>query len=354
MSSITQLKRSPGSIKFKINNKKDAQYEVALVNGLRRAIIAHLEVYCFSRESINFTANTSIYTEDFISMRVNLVPLNFVKIDKLNIEELEGYFDMINDDPVDVQRCYARDIKIYSGPFDSSIESRKIIEDLYPLPDILLFELKPGQRLKFSVRIVIGTHKVNGSSFCATSKCLYYFEEDSKEIQKKLSEIPSEKHKDFELLDGQRHYLKTSSGIPEVFNFEIENDGVMPIETYFPKGCDILLNILKNNIEQIKNIETSTQVAIETSPTNMVGFDFVFEKSDDTLGNIIQSYGMREKDIHYIGYHIPHPLDKRLYIRLSLVDEKATRQDYEKKIIFILQKVISVLDGLKKDYSAAV
>ena len=159
-------------------------------------------------------------------------------------------------------------------------------ENFYPLPDILLFELKPGQRLKFTVKIVKGTHKNNGSSFCAISKCLYYFEEDKKEIKQKMLEVPPEKHKDFEILDGQRFYLKTSSGIPEIYNFEIENDGVMPIETYFPKGCDIILNILKMYIEQIKNIETSTQVAIETSPTNMIGYDFVFEQSDDTLGNI--------------------------------------------------------------------
>jgi DNA-directed RNA polymerase subunit L len=86
----------------------------------------------------------------------------------------------------------------------------------------------------------------------------------------------------------------------------------------------------------------------------MTGFDFIFEKSDDTLGNVVQTYGIQDKDIHYIGYHIPHPLDRKLYIRLSLVNETAPRATYEKKIISIMQRIISILEGLKSDYVKAV
>ena len=95
-------------------------------------------------------------------------------------------------------------------------------------------------------------------------------------------------------------------------------------------------------------------VYIETSPTNMTGFDFIFEKSDDTLGNIVQTYGIQDKDIHYIGYHIPHPLDRKLYIRLALVNEKAPRDAYEKKIIQVMQSIISIVEGLKSDYAKAL
>jgi len=354
MSSISQLKKTPGSIKFKITNKKEGPYEVALINALRRSIIVHLEVFCFLRETINFNINTSIYNEDFLSQRVGLIPLNYIKLEKLNVEEIEGHLNASNDDPVEYKRFYARDIILYQGPLDSPIEDRKTLEDIYPIPDILLLELKPGQKLKFTIRIGKGTHKENGAMFCPISKCVYYFENDQKALQQALTEVPMDKKQDFTILNGERYYLKLPNGLPQIFNFEIETDGVMPIGSIFLRGCDYLLNLIRSKVEEIKNIETSTIVAIETSPTNMKGYDFVFENSNETLGNIIQSYGLRESSIHYIAYQVPHPLDKRLYVRVSLKEAEAPRKDYEKVIIKIMNNVIDILETLKKDYSSAL
>ena len=353
MSSISQLKKTTDSIKFKINNKKEANYEVSLINALRRAIIAHLEIYCFLRESINFTINTSIYNEDFLSQRVSLIPLNFIQMEKLNVDEIEGYFEASNEDPVEFKKYYAKDIILYYGPLDVPVEERKVLENLYPIPDILLLELKPGQKLKFTIRIGKGTHKEDGSMFDPVSKCVYYFEEDPKELAQKMTDISLDKKKEYEALNKERCYLKTASGVPLVYNFEIESDGVMPIGLFFEKGCDYLLNLLETMIEEIKNVEASDKVAIETSPTNMSGFDFIFEKSNDTLGNILQSYGIKDKDIKYIGYQIPHPLDKRLLLRISLGDD-IERKVYEKKVIGIMEKVIVILKELKKDYLKAL
>jgi len=354
MSSISQLKKTATSIKFKITNKKDIPYEIALINGLRRAIIVHLDSYCFTRESINFSINTSIYNEDFLSLRVNLIPLNLLVLEKLNLDELEGYLNASNDDPIEFKKIYAKDIIIYQGPLDTPLEERKTLDGIYPIPDILLLELKPGQKLKFNVRIGKGTHKTSGASFCPISKCVYYFENDQKALEQAMTDLPLDKKADYAILNAERYYLKFPNGTPQIFNFEIETDGVLPIGVIFTRGCDYLIDLLNSKIEEIKNIATSTMVAIETSPTNMRGFDFVFEDSNETLGNIVQSYGLRESDIDYIGYQVPHPLDKRLYIRISLKNEKSIREDYEKIVVSVMKKVISILESLKKDYSAAL
>jgi DNA-directed RNA polymerase subunit L len=184
-----------------------------------------------------------------------------------------------------------------------------------------------------------GNHKENGGMYCPVSKCVYHFESDSKD------DTPIEKERD---------YLKTKTLLPLIYNFEMETDGMYPILDIFSLGCDYYIKLLQSKIDEIKNIETSTIVYIETSPTNMTGFDFIFEKSDDTIGNVVQTYGIQDKDIHYIGYHIPHPLDRKLYIRLSLVNDTATRNDYEKKMIQIMQRIISILEDLKSDYVKAV
>jgi len=353
MSYISQVKKSTNSLKFRITNKKDELLEIALINAIRRSIIVNLEGYAFLRDTINFSVNTSIYNEDFLSQRVSLIPLNYSKLDKLNISEIEGNFEASNDDPIEFKRFYAKDIKLYYGPLDVPIEERKSLDDIYPIPDVLLLELKPNQKVKFTIRIGKGTHKENGASFCPISKCLYYFEPDSKELSKVMAEVPEERKRELEPLNRDKCYMKTAKGIPLIYNFELENDGVIPIVSLFERACDYLINLLDSKINEIKNIEVSKTVAIETSPTNMKGYDFVFENSNETLGNLMQSYGLRDKDIHYIAYQVPHPSDKRLYVRISL-DESAERKDYEKKVIGIMQQIITILNGLKKDYMSSV
>jgi DNA-directed RNA polymerase subunit L len=337
MSTITSFKKSSNSVQFKINNKKE-NYEIALINGLRRIILVNLDCFCFSRESIQFQKNTSIYNEDFMSQRFALIPLNAKEFSKLDITKVEAHFHATCTNVVEPTPYYAKDIQLFY--LEGENEEKKLLDNskYITIPDILLANIKPDQEMKCIFQVKRGNHKDNGGMFCPVSKCVYYFESDSKD----KSPIARE-----------RDYLKTKSLLPLVYNFELETDGIYPILDIFLLGCDYYIQLLQNKIEEIKNIEASTMVYIETSPTNMNGFDFIFEKSDDTIGNVVQTYGIQDKDIHYIGYHIPHPLDRKLFIRISLVNEKATRDAYEKKIIQIMQRIISILEGLKTDYLKA-
>jgi len=341
MSTIVSLKKSSNAIQFKINNKKE-NYEIALINGLRRIILVNLDSFCFSRESIQFQKNTSIYNEDFMSQRFSLIPLNAKEFSKLDLTKLEAQFYATCSNVVEPTSYYAKDIKLYYMEGEAEGENDKILLDTtkyITIPDILLANIKPTQEMICTFKVKRGNHKENGGMFCPVSKCVYFFESDSKD----------------ESLNGrEKDYLKTKNLLPLIYNFELETDGMYPIKEIFFLGCDYFIQLLQNKIEEIKNIETSTTVYIETSPTNMTGFDFIFEKNDDTLGNVIQTYGIQDKDIHYIGYHIPHPLDRKLFVRLSLVNDKATRNDYEKKMMQIMQLIISILEGLKSDYLKAV
>jgi DNA-directed RNA polymerase subunit L len=341
MSTIVSLKKSSNAIQFKINNKKE-NYEIALINGLRRIILVNLDSFCFSRESIQFQKNTSIYNEDFMSQRFSLIPLNAKECSKLDLTKLEAHFNATCTNVVEPTSYYAKDIKLYYMEGEAEGEEDKILLDTskyITIPDILLANIKPTQEMICTFKVKRGNHKENGGMYCPVSKCVYFFESDSK---------------DESLNAREKDYLKTKNLLPLIYNFELETDGMYPIKEIFSIGCDYYIQLLQNKIEEIKNIETSTTVYIETSPTNMTGFDFIFEKNDDTLGNVIQTYGIQDKDINYIGYHIPHPLDRKLFIRLSLVNDKATRNDYENKMIQIMQRIISILEDLKSDYLKTV
>ena len=89
MSCISNIKYDSAndSIFFKINNK-ESNYEVSLINALRRVIIANLNSYAITRESVVFHKNNSIFNNDFLSQRLNLMPLNYEYINKLDISDL--------------------------------------------------------------------------------------------------------------------------------------------------------------------------------------------------------------------------------------------------------------------------
>jgi DNA-directed RNA polymerase subunit L len=340
MSTITSLKKSSNSIQFKINNKKE-NYEISLINGLRRIIIVNLDAFCFSRESIQFQKNTSIYNEDFMSQRFSLIPLNAKEFSKLDLSKVEAHFHATCTNAVEPTSYYSKDIQLFYLDGEEGVEEKRLLDNskYITIPDILLANIKPTQEMICTFEVKRGNHKEDGGMYCPVSKCVYYFESDSK---------------DDTLIAKEKDYLKTKNLLPLIYNFELETDGMYPILNIFSLGCDYYIKLLQNKIEEIKNVEMSTIVYIETSPTNMTGFDFIFEKSDDTLGNVVQTYGIQDKDIHYIGYHIPHPLDRKLYIRLSLVNETAPRATYEKKMIQIMQRIISILEDLKSDYVKAV
>ena len=85
---ITKIVKSKNSLKFEIKG----DYDVCVINALRRITIANLSTFAFSRNSIVFQTNKTIYNEDFLSMRFSLLPLNVSEFEKL--EKSDGDFDL--------------------------------------------------------------------------------------------------------------------------------------------------------------------------------------------------------------------------------------------------------------------
>lgn len=330
------------SLKFQIKG----DFDVALINAIRRISIANLSVYCFSRNTIEFKINQN-HNHDFLSMRFSLLPLNtteFQKMEEMPGFELEKVFaelNVANDSEIsgDFKSVYSDDFHIYSGDDKTLLDTSKLIT----IPKILLLKLKPGERISCSIGVMKGTHKENGGMFSPVSKCLYYFEPDETELSKMERSI----------LDKEKIYLKNKSGNPSIYNYEIETDGQLPVEGIFSMACDYAVELIRSKQDEIKKIDVSSSVSIKTSPTNMQGYDFIFENSDDTLGNLIQTFGLKDKDIKYIGYNIPHILDKKLFIRISLGDD-ISRSVYEKKLIDIGNEIIKSIQKLKKEYIDAI
>ena len=148
MSTITSLKKSPNAIQFKINNKKE-NYEISLINGLRRIILVNLDCYCFSRESIQFQKNTSIYNEDFMSQRFALIPLNAKEFSKLDISKVEAHFNATCANAVEPTSYYSKDIQLFYLESEEDGEGKRLLDNskYITIPDILLANIKPTQEM---------------------------------------------------------------------------------------------------------------------------------------------------------------------------------------------------------------
>jgi DNA-directed RNA polymerase subunit L/DNA-directed RNA polymerase alpha subunit len=341
---ITKVVKGKDSRSLKFQIKGD--FDVALINAIRRISIANLSIYCFSRNTIEFKINQT-HNHDFLSMRFSLLPLNTTEFQKMEempgfeLEKVSAELNVSNESEIsgDFKSVYSDDFHIYSGDDKTLLDTSKLIT----IPKILLLKLKPGERISCSIGVIKGTHKENGGMFSPVSKCLYYFEPDVTELSKMERSI----------LDKEKIYLKNKSGNPSIYNYEIETDGQLPVEDIFSMACDYAVELIRSKQDEIKKIDVSSNVSIKTSPTNMQGYDFIFEDSDDTLGNLIQTFGLKDKDIKYIGYNIPHILDKKLFIRISLGDD-ISRSIYEKKVIDIGNEIIKSIQKLKKEYIDAV
>jgi hypothetical protein len=180
----------------------------------------------------------------------------------LDITKVEAHFNATCTNAVEPTSYYAKDIQLFylDGDEKKLLDNSKYIT----IPNILLANIKPTQEMICTFEVKRGNHKENGGMYCPVSKCVYHFESDSK---------------DDTLIAKERDYLKTKTLLPLIYNFEIETDGMYPILDIFSLGCDYYIKLLQSKIEEIKNIETSAIIYIETSPTNMTGFDFIFENT---------------------------------------------------------------------------
>lgn len=343
MSSIIDISKTAHKVEFKIKNKGD--FEIALINALRRIILVNLSSINIDRDSVVFFENTSVFCDDFLNHRLSLLPLNVEELDKMNYSNIMITCDVKNDE--------LETINVYPKDFTVMMDDKEIpINKTFILENVIFCRLKSGQQISFTSTLKKGTSKTDSASFSLASKVSYMFEKDEKMVKEELSKLKTpEERNEFLLLNQERCYSRNPDGSPSLYKFMIEGDGMVKTQSLFKMGCDYLKEMLDEKIELLKNPESYEDIDIEVSKTNLTAFDVIFTNSDDTLGNIIQTYGMKEKDISYIGYRVPHPLDRVLNIRISLTKKDFSEKDVCQKLIDILKNVLTKISKLKKDYS---
>jgi len=271
-------------LEFDIN---DINYTI--LNTLRRTILTDIPIYAFTHFKVN--KNSSVFHNNFLKNQIKNIPVwgidnkidyfeeDIHKIDmNEEIEDMDDNVELTVDKKVDSTSLHQVTMYVDYENKSNEIESvttdnakfyfaQKQIENPYDTP-IQLIKLQPKQQINFSVITSIGIEKIS-AMFSPVSICVY----------EQLSE------------NKFRFKLESRGQISEKRILKVAHLNIV-------KKLDSILNQIPDNDKDEGEIEINNE--------------------DHTIGNLL-SFGLQNnKSVQFAGYHMPHPLEKRVIISYKL------------------------------------
>lgn len=303
-------------LSFHINNTND-NLQVSFVNSIRRTIEEHMYSYVLSE--INIVENNTIFNNDILIQRLTMMPIIFDKADNYELDKILIKLDISNESTIPIT------IKAKHLQF---LYENKEIENLISYPDIIFVQnIIPGQHIKFICNLHKGESNVH-ASYKHTCKNIYHFKMNDELINLQIKEqnITDERDKiDFRL--SNQIYKKSKNGLPLIYIYEMESNGVMSVKKTLVLGIKYLIIKLNTLMDMI---QTNIHEFSEDNPVISV---FLFKNETHTLGNLLSQYISSNKLLESCTYLIPHPLDNILLLKLYFKEEKNNTKDISIKII---------------------
>jgi DNA-directed RNA polymerase subunit L len=130
-----------------------------------------------------------------------------------------------------------------------------------------------------------------------------------------------ELEREFKTMEIQRCFKVNEAGEPYSFDFIVESVGVLDPVYIIGRAIDILqAKLLRYG--SIDSGDLPESLKIRPADARMKGFDFVFQREDHTLGNLLQTWMdqnlMDTGEITFVGYKVPHPLRDEMVLRVGV------------------------------------
>lgn len=348
------VRESPTLIKFRMEPTV-----VGYANTLRRTMITDVETVAFRADinesgmtsDVKITSNSTPMSNEMLAHRIGLIPVHVTNPLEWNSEEYSFSLDITNksSDPLDI---VASDIQV--------LKNRGVEEAPLPVPSVQFFHPDPvthdtallavlkgrvgtqePESLTFTAVATVGTGRENAAFMPVTSRCAYgYTLDDSEERRKEIftlwltknkkvspTELESnptrkaELEREFKTMEIQRCFKVNELGEPYSFDFVVESVGVLDPVYIIRRAIDILqAKLLRYG--SIDSGDLPESLKIRPADARMKGFDFIFQKEDHTLGNLLQTWMeqnlMDSGEITFVGYKVPHPLRDEMYLRVGV------------------------------------
>ncbi len=318
--------------------KKKNDIHISLINGLRRLIMCDIEVYCINMDDSIFYENTCNLDNEFLNKRLSLMPIisdyNDIVYENVRIE------CKIKNNSQDMKSVYFSDL-VFKDDKDKIIS-----KEFSYFPKMLLTKLKPNQSVSFETRLKKNNSQYGGANYNPTCTCVHTFKIDENAIQNKIKEtgMNETEARSFILDDAEFHYVKTESGLPQTYFFNIESVGHLTGESIYKEGIQKLKERLNSAKSELNN-KNSEIVSIQKNKKSDEVFDVIFMKENDTLGNILSEYLSIDEDVKYVGYRLVHPLKYEMHMKIVL-NENNNKEGIAKKYIETINKIIKIVETL--------
>lgn len=300
-----------------------------LMNTLRHVIYREIPTYAFYKSEINISKNTSVFDNNYMYIRLSMIPIPGVKclIDFLEptyYPYVAGATDTIKPEhPSKYQRSKEDDTDIYfylNVKNDSNeiknvmmsdgkiIINGKEVKNVYDEKNpSLVVKLKKGQEFVVSMRAIIGIQKLNDCWACASQ--VYFGKMD---INK---------------------YVFVLKSLGQRTEWEI-----------LIVSCDILITkLMKFKENLMEKFSDNKQISALTSIIIMI------ERESHMMGNLLASTLYKHPKILFSGYKIDHPLEPE--VTLELVSQQG--YSVTKALFEGIDNIIAMFKYIKNEFKKA-
>ena len=368
-SELKNIGNNDKNITFKITD-----IDLSIVNGLRRILISEIKNVAFDfdprdvNEDIVFNKNETGLHNEFLGHRISLVPLHFTR------EEIKKYDKEDYKFILKKKNTTLNNVSLTTGDFqilnkedremDKEFTDRIFPKNHLTKDYILLNVLRPniyntdmGEEVDIECKASIGTAKKH-ARWSPVSLATFENVIDEKlakeEFEKQSKGLTTEKKTEFEKkfnnLDKQRYFKKNIYNEPNEFLFKIESESYMTSKELFDMALETLTEKIENWLDNLNSIE------IETDGKFYYAY---FKEEDHTLGNLLQSLfyninirnkELRDYDLSYIGYNVPHPLDDVMMIKMKF--SKIITEDRVENFLKInMEKIIQIIKDIRTEWN---
>jgi len=307
-------------------NIKGKNVDYTLVNTIRRVIMTDVPIYIFNK--INITKNTSVYHNDYLSLRIKNIS---IKVPNDNVffeekiqekQEIKTYEDKMLDD----------NIKNVVGEDDIDMEdSGKIDEKLFK--EITMY-LKYHNNTDKIVSVTTNDCKFyqNGNEF----KNPFEYPVIIVDLQPKqiielsaITELGIEKQTSLFSPVSRVGYKQISDN---EFDMVINSNGQLTEKRIVFIACENIKKQLKELLDLIPDIDDSKGI-------------FEIHDIDHTLGNLTTNGMLKHNDVSFCSYNMVHYLDNKVQIKYELKKGKF-------KSIFkeVVDYYVKLFDSVKKNF----
>jgi DNA-directed RNA polymerase subunit L len=339
---FTNLRKNGNKLTFDI-----LDLDVHIVNSLRRIILSEIPTIALAFDpltdknpDIKINTNISALHNEFLAHRLSLIPFHFNKEEIDTYDPAQFFFKLkVKNTTPDILAVTTKDIGILDAsgnPYPESLRKRVFPPCPITKDHLLITKLRPniynnekGEELDIEMRPtrdIAKQHARWSPVSCATLWNIIDEEEAAATLKTKLAQCSGKEvdviKRKFETLDKYRCFKKNAYGEACAFHFKVESECGLSPEEIFLQAFDILVDKMKVFAEGNYDVHQ----------INEHMWEITVEGEDYTLINALQGMLYENKIrkdgslLTFIGYTQPHPLDKRMVIKLKF-EAKLTQEE---------------------------